>query len=79
MVGKRFVRAAALVVLLLPVGCCRWCERWCGHPQSCYQPVQCCQPVCCCPPCAPATAYAPPAQPATTWNQPRAAASCSCP
>jgi hypothetical protein len=75
MIGKRFLRAAALTALLYAVGCESWCERHyglvrpgiAGYPA--YQP--CCVP--CCPP-AGATTYAPPVQQGY-WNQP----ACQCP
>ncbi len=75
MIGKRFLRAAALAGLLYAAGCESWCERhyglvrggYAGYPG--YQP--CCVP--CCPAPTGATTYAPPAQ--GYWNQP----ACACP
>jgi hypothetical protein len=74
MAGKRwFLWVAAAVLGLTSMGCCRFCERWCGTPP--HYPVTCCQP-CCVPVCCPAPAVGPaPAgyQPqATSWSQPRA-------
>jgi hypothetical protein len=60
------VRKACLMGLLLMglvnTGCCRWCERWCGHSTPTYAapaayaaPAQACVPCCpvapvvCCP------------------------------
>jgi hypothetical protein len=66
---------AALLVGLTSMGCCRFCERWCGTPAPvCCQP---CVPVCCPPPsCCPAPAgYQP--QP-TSWAQPRAGVPTGC-
>jgi hypothetical protein len=50
-----------LVIGLVNTGCCRWCERWCGHAAPTYAapapaayaaPAQACVPCCpvvCCP------------------------------
>jgi hypothetical protein len=75
MTGKRLVRVAALLAVLLPAGCQSWCAR--HYPQSCCYPVQCCQP-CSAPPVA-ATVQAAPPPPPPAWNQPRTGCTCTCP
>ena len=73
MMGKRFLRAAALAVLFYAVGCESWCER--RMARHGYAGYPACQPCCvpCCPP-AGTTTYAPALQQGT-WNQ----QPCSCP
>lgn len=72
MPGKRLWLAALAMALLGSTGCCRFCERWCGHnyqnpaPVSYQQPacIPVCpqQPVCCPPGTAPVQSHAAPAQ-----------------
>lgn len=43
-----------VLAALSSAGCCRWCERWCGHqqhaqPMAYAQPCVPCCPVQCCP------------------------------
>ena len=82
MTGRRYFTAAALLLLSLSVGCCRWCERWCEHgcPSGTVgyaAPVA--TPACT---CYPAPTYYPPAAPvaapAPTWSQPRTMTGCTC-
>jgi hypothetical protein len=79
MTGKRLVRVAALLAVLLPAGCQSWCAR--NYPAMCAQP--CCYPAQCCQPCSPvpvaATVQAAPPPPAPAWNQPRTGCTCTCP
>jgi hypothetical protein len=69
-----------LLAALANTGCCRWCERWCGHGHApayaptAYAPapthcVPCCPvPVCC--PSSPAPAAGPAAPPGQWQRQP---------
>jgi hypothetical protein len=58
MTGKKMLWTALVAVLLGNTGCCRWCDRWCGHQQqyapAAYAPAQQCAPVCQPAYCAPA-------------------------
>lgn len=55
MLGKRIGLGAALAAMLVLSGCCRWCERHCGHHHNSQPCVPCCPaPVCC-----PQPAYCP--------------------
>lgn len=51
MTARSCALIAAGLLLGLTTGCCRFCDRWCGHD---YHPQQQCVP-CCVPvnPCAP--------------------------
>ena len=83
MVGKRFLRLLALAALSASVGCQAWCARHYGTCAPCVPsyapPPQCCTPapVCCPPP--PSCCNYPTQSAPTTWNQPRAGTTCTCP
>jgi hypothetical protein len=80
MTGKRYITAAALALVSLSVGCCRWCEHWCEHscpPGTVGYAAPAAAPTCTCYP-AP-TYYQPSAPvPVQSWSQPRTMTGCTC-
>ena len=80
MPAKNWLLIALTAAILAGSGCCRFCERWCGHnyqnpvPVNYAQPagacVPCCpQPVCCPVGSSPAAPVAPVAQPNQNWQR----------
>jgi hypothetical protein len=74
MAGKRWWLPVALAMLMTASGCCRFCDRWCGHghggatSQACVPCVP--APVCCPTPAASAPVCPPGTVPATSVHQP---------
>ena len=67
MPGRRWWVGAVLMLLSASVGCCGFCDRWCGNRTAAVPVGTCaCAPVVCCP--APAAQTAGAAPVAGTWN-----------
>jgi hypothetical protein len=45
MPGRRWWVGAVLMLLAGSVGCCGFCDRWCGQRQAAAAPVCTCQPA----------------------------------